>query len=265
MNFKSNLKSFIMSIPLYASYRQQQLNKKHEKITENEQKMIDFYRQFIQPSSLCFDVGANLGNRVKIFTALGGHVIAFEPQQQCIRYLDLIYRNDPNVIVVPKAVGERMGEMEMLVSTSSTTSSLSPDWVQSVQQSKRFGERTWGNREVIQLTTLDAAIMEYGLPDFCKIDVEGFEDKVLAGLSQPLRYLSFEFTPEFYESTSACLQKLETLGAVEFNYSLGESMEFSLSEWLTGTEFRARFESQIRKDISFGDIYARFTNNLVSK
>jgi len=34
---------------------------------------------------------------------------------------------------------------------------------------------------------------EYGLPHFCKIDVEGFEEQALAGLSRPLPVLSFEF------------------------------------------------------------------------
>lgn len=260
-----NIKSFIQSVPIYASYRNYRLRKQHQKITEKEQKYINFYRQFIQSGCLCFDIGANLGNRVKIFAALGGRVIAFEPQQQCFNYLDFIYHHDPNVVVVPKALGDSQGEVEMLVSKSSTTSSLSQNWVQRVQESKRFGDRTWQNREIVKLTTLDEAIAEYGLPDFCKIDVEGFEDKVLTGLSQPLPCLSFEFTPEFSESTYACLEKLDTLGEFEFNYSLGESMEFTLSDWLPSREFRIKFETQISNDVSFGDIYARLKNNLVSK
>jgi len=260
-----SFKSFVRSMPIYESYKNYRLRIQHKKITEKEEKFVAFYSQFIQSGYLCFDVGANLGNRVKIFAALGGRVIAFEPQQQCFNYLDLIYRHDPNVVLVPKALGESKSEIEMLVSTSSTTSSLSQNWVQRVEKSKRFGDRTWENREIVQLTTLDAMIAEHGLPDFCKIDVEGFEDKVLSGLSQPLPCLSFEFTPEFSESTYACLEKLDTLGEFEFNYSLGESMKFTLSEWLPSSEFRIKFETQITNDVSFGDIYARLKNNLVSK
>ena len=36
---------------------------------------------------------------------------------------------------------------------------------------------------------------EFGKPAFCKIDVEGYEYKVIKGLSEPLNTVSFEFTP----------------------------------------------------------------------
>jgi FkbM family methyltransferase len=45
------------------------------------------------------------------------------------------------------------------------------------------------------MTTLDELIGKHGVPVFIKIDVEGFEEAVLQGLSQPVRALSFEFTP----------------------------------------------------------------------
>ena len=44
------------------------------------------------------------------------------------------------------------------------------------------------------VTTLDRLIAQHGVPSFIKIDVEGFEDQVLAGLTHPVPALSFEFT-----------------------------------------------------------------------
>ena len=54
----------------------------------------------------------------------------------------------------------------------------------------------WADHAVVPVTTLDALIDRYGLPAFCKIDVEGFEEAVVRGLSRPIPSVSFEFTPE---------------------------------------------------------------------
>ena len=42
------------------------------------QKMKSFYSHFIGKGDLCFDVGANLGNRAEVFLALGATVVAIE-------------------------------------------------------------------------------------------------------------------------------------------------------------------------------------------
>ena len=39
---------------------------------------------------------------------------------------------------------------------------------------------------IVPATTLDELIAAYGIPAFVKIDVEGMEHEVLAGLSQPV-------------------------------------------------------------------------------
>jgi Methyltransferase FkbM domain len=45
----------------------------------------------------------------------------------------------------------------------------------------------------VPVTTLDKAIEQYGVPAFCKIDVEGFEAEVLKGLSHPISTLILEY------------------------------------------------------------------------
>jgi hypothetical protein len=42
--------------------------------------MTSFYQQFLQPGDLCFDVGANMGNRVEAFLKIGANVVVVEPQ-----------------------------------------------------------------------------------------------------------------------------------------------------------------------------------------
>ena len=71
----------------------------------------------------------------------------------------------------------------------------------------------------VPVTTLDSLIALYGEPDFCKIDVEGFEKEVFKGLSRPLARLSFEFHAEFLGETFACLELLRELGLYRFNFT----------------------------------------------
>ena len=72
------------------------------------------------------------------------------------------------------------------------------------------------NREVeIETTTLDLLIERFGAPAFIKIDVEGAEPSVLAGLSRPVRALSFEYLPRALDYASVCVERLRALGLID--------------------------------------------------
>ncbi|MFH1940944.1 MAG: hypothetical protein ABIL68_02475 [bacterium] len=59
--------------------------------------MAAFYRRFFRPGELCFDVGANRGNRTAILSDLGARVIYIEPQPSCVRELRKRFGRNANV------------------------------------------------------------------------------------------------------------------------------------------------------------------------
>lgn len=223
--------------------------------TEVDERRARFYRQFIDPGDVVFDVGANTGNRTKIFARLGATVIAVEPQPGCGDFLEEVYRGEANVQVVRAALGAAVGEAEMQISTWSALSSLSPAWIEAVRASGRHADALWMRSERVPVDTLDRLIDRYGRPAFVKIDVEGFEAEVIAGLSVPVAALSMEFHSEHVAAARQWLAHLAGIGDYRFQLSFGESLELTPQGWLTAGELARRLDEV--PDLAWGDVYAR--------
>lgn len=217
--------------------------------------MQSFYSQFIGEGDLCFDVGANVGERTEVFRRLGGTVIAIEPQDVCVQHLVERYGSDEKVRIVAKALGEREGEAEMMLSNGSNISSMSKKWIDSVKARGMFSKYNWDTKVTVPVTTLDKLIEEYGKPAFCKIDVEGFEFEVLKGLSQSIKAISIEFAPYFPDEPIKAIKRLSGLGMTRFNYSVGESMRLELHEWV-GSDRICEILKSSWPSQWYGDVYA---------
>ena len=222
----------------------------------NQIKMLDFYSQFIAKGDLCFDVGANFGNRTKVFLGLGAKVVCIEPQQVCLRKLRRLFGNNKNITIVNKALGdyEGCGEID-ICEAEPTISTMSDKWKYDGRFSKNY---KWEKKQQIIVTTLDSLIALYGLPKFCKIDVEGFEKSVLRGLTVPIPFISFEFTKEFFDDSKKCISHLLSIAPAEFNCSIGESMELLFPDWVTPERLYDKLESSEEK-LLWGDVYVKFT------
>lgn len=245
------------------------LIKKLNALTKSEtenliiKKRRDFYLQFLKPGDIYFDVGANYGNRIDPLSKNQIRIIAIEPQLECIRYLKKKYGN--KITIIPKGLAEKKGSKIMFLSDAHTISSFSKEWIKATQESGRFSMYKWDRTQLTEMETLDNIILEYGKPQFIKIDVEGFEFEVLRGLSQPIKTISFEYTtPEKKDSVNDCINRITDLSLpvkVLFNYSIGESMEWALNSWLPPKEMLKVVESKRFLDSRFGDIYAKTITN----
>ena len=237
-------------------WRSKKPNGQKEEDSVAFQKRKQFYTSFVQEGDLCFDVGANLGNRVGPLLAAGARVVAVEPQEYCYKVLKNKFGN--KIELVTKGLGAEEGVNTFYLSNAHTISSFSEEFVQVVKDG-RFKEYNWDKSIQVEMTTLDRLIAEYGTPAFIKIDVEGYELEVLKGLSKPIGMISFEYmVPEQTQKVVTCIEQIELNGApIECNYSIGESMEFALESWLPATAMKEYVLGRTFISTEFGDVYCR--------
>ncbi|MDF0750068.1 FkbM family methyltransferase [Marinobacter sp. 71-i] len=216
------------------------------------------YSEFVGPGDLVFDIGAHLGDRSAAFAALGARVVALEPQPRLLRWLRRLTRNQPEIVCLPLAVGRTPGNAKLALSLRHpTVASLDSRWREHLRTTSRgFRHVRWEDSVTVTVVTMDELIRQYGRPSFCKIDVEGFEVEVLAGLSQPLPALSFEFVNGTLAQALRCLEELERLGRHEFNVIAGEQRRYAWPSWQSMESLR-QWLGAGADGIASGDIYAR--------
>ncbi len=219
-----------------------------------------FYSQFIGRGDLCFDLGAHVGDRIRAWSKLGARIVALEPDPVCADLLQRWYGSQPDITLLQQAVGATPGSGRLYVSERNPTlSTLSTGWMRDIKRSRQFSQIEWESTVDVSVTTLDDLIGQYGLPSFCKIDVEGYELAVLEGLSQALPALSFEYNPAVPQIALDCISRLTALGDYEFNWTVRELPRFRSRAWLDPDSMRAELRA-LPLEARTGDVYARLAS-----
>ncbi|HSC44506.1 MAG TPA: FkbM family methyltransferase [Candidatus Acidoferrum sp.] len=217
--------------------------------------MREFYAELLPKGALVFDIGANVGTMTRVFAELGARVVAVEPNADCARHIERTTERG-KVEVVQAAVGEKDGEAVLNVSDrKDKMSSLSEKWREAVTRENRDYEGMWKREVTVPMVTLDSLIERYGMPTYIKIDVEGYEEQALKGLSRCPTLVSFEFNRVFLEAALGALENPIFVEA-EFNYTLVDPVKFELREWVGREELKERILG-LGDGPGLGDVFAR--------
>ena len=205
---------------------------------------------------LAFDIGSHVGDRIGSFRRCGAKVVALEPQPDCANAIRTVYDGDRGITVVEAACGPKPGVLTLHINSANpTVTTASPEFVKAADGAAGWEGQVWDKAIDVPVTTLDALISAHGVPDFVKIDVEGFEADVLAGLTHAVPALSFEFTTIQRDVAYQCLDIIAKLGSYRFNIALGESQSFTFADAVDVAAMEAHIRA-LPHEANSGDVYA---------
>jgi FkbM family methyltransferase len=192
----------------------------HKKLLRSN---FDFYKKHLDNPGLVFDIGANVGDHTRNLSRLANKVVTVEPDKLNLRVLKSRFGSNRNITIVPKAISNERGVATFYSEAAgSPFNSLSSKWVETLgsDTQSRFKKKMFKEKYEVETITIEDLIEQYGVPDFVKVDVEGFEKQVFEPLQHPIPVISFESNlPEFAAETIWIISKLNSLSpGYRFNF-----------------------------------------------
>jgi len=224
-------------------------------------RVYAFYKnaKIFNQKTVIFDLGANHGIYTEAFARLGARrIVSVEPQQKCFKTLAGLRRVYGCISVVQCGVSDRPSSMQMFVAEQDVSSTFSRRVKKWAMQVENIDYKTKMN---VRVVTLKSLVRRYGLPDYCKIDTEGFEKRIITSINKKMLIpaISFEFHSMMLDDTLVCIEHLSKLGYI-FNFTIHgdvvDKLEFP--SWKEGKctydEIREKCRGKIHV---IGDIFAR--------
>jgi FkbM family methyltransferase len=172
-----------------------------------------------------YDIGANRGlfsDKCKLEYP-NSNIVIVEANKKLVNELEIKYKNDNSFTIVNKACSSKDNdELDFYVgiqySDSDVISTCSIDWM----EKSRFSSHKYDKPVKIKTISLNSLILEYGLPDLIKIDVEGFEYEVLKNFLYKVDNICWEWVEEELDSVIKISNHLSSVGYNEFGYVIGD-------------------------------------------
>ena len=193
-------------------------------------------------SPVCFDVGANEGQTIKLLQEVfrSPRIYAFEPSSEVFTKLrSRRYRSD--VFLYNFALGRQNSQEEFINYEDSRLSSFFP---LSTDEESQFGHLKIKAKESVEIKTIDWFLTRYQINeiDLLKVDTQGYDLQVLQGASESFRrgsiknvYVELNFL-KLYENQADAQQITRFL--TERNFHLVDYYEKSRREdvlfWCNG-------------------------------
>lgn len=139
-----------------------------------EPRMAHLFSTLIRPGDTCLDVGANIGCTAILFSQLANQVVAYEPTPKTYALLqrNVVHSGLTNIVCRNHALGREDKASTMFYSNSNRSGAFVGDSVVGVGESADV----WVKR----LDSIDSC-QPFDQIDFLKLDVEGYEGKVIEG------------------------------------------------------------------------------------
>jgi FkbM family methyltransferase len=205
-----------------------------------------------------FDIGTNHGNftdeHLKIYP--DANFICIEANPVLCSFLVDKYKNNKNIKVYHYVMSDKSGENISFYINKDCDgiSTASKNWV----DNSRFNKTNWNDAILIETITLDDLINSTFVPDILKVDVEGYENTVLRGLTKKANIIQFEWAEEELVSIQDTCNYLQSIGYNNFAFKFGDIPYTDIPSTFNTLEKLNLFENLIpdRKD-KWGMIYAK--------
>lgn len=138
---------------------------------------------------LVLDVGANTGQFASHLFGMGykGQIVSFEPMSAAHDQLTAASRSNPRWIIASRmAIGDSAGEIDIHVSANSLSSSALKSTAKLIDSSPESRVVSSEKAPLHRLSDAARPYLQGARSPFLKIDVQGFENRVLAGAADIL-------------------------------------------------------------------------------